>query len=109
MLSTQLKNQHLLWRAGFGPAAHDIEILPKRRTNKLYTSIQTLSAPAPKGIAVTTNSLKELYTGYKSAGNKNMSADSASATTNKKLREMSRENLKALSLSWMNEMITSGA
>lgn len=106
MLSTQIKNQHLLWRAGFGPSVSDMGTLPDMSADKLYASIRTA---APKDITVTANSLKELYTDYKSAGNKTMGADSASAATKKQLREMSRENLKTLNLTWVNEMVTSKA
>ena len=109
MISTQAKNQHLLWRAGFGLATADLPHLVDNKSNNLYASIRAASVSASKDITVTTNSLKDLYTDYKSAGNKVKGADSLSASTKKEIRELSRENLKTLNLTWMNEMTSSPA
>ena len=109
MIHTQVKNQHLLWRAGFGPAAADIPDLTGNRSKNLYASIRVASVSSSKDITVTTNSFKNLYTDYKSAGNKIKGADSLLAATKKEIREQSRENIKQLTLAWMNEMIASPA
>jgi hypothetical protein len=36
MLSNQIKNQHLMWRAGFGPAADQLNQLKDITPTQLY-------------------------------------------------------------------------
>lgn len=109
MLSPQLKNQHLLWRSGFGPLAADIPGLSDKHPDKLYTSIREASLQVPKDIIVTEKSMKEVMMDNRSLGNKTTGRDSASAITKKEIRQRTKEQLKELNLAWMREMITSPA
>jgi len=43
-VSKQLENQHLLWRAGFGPAVYQLDDLYNSSPNKLYNSLQKASS-----------------------------------------------------------------
>ena len=99
----------MLWRAGFGLAANDLPDVSGKHTDQLYASVRAAASVSPKEIVVTSNSLKELFTDYKSAGNKVMGNDSTSANVKKEIRRQAREGLKELNLAWLNEMITSQA
>lgn len=107
MLTTEIKNQHLLWRAGFGFAANEIPDLASLHTGKLYASVRTFSGTSPKEITVASNPLKHVLMDNKSLGNKVVGRDSLSANTKKEIRQQTREDLKQLNLFWMNEMIGS--
>ena len=69
MLSTQRKNQHLMWRAGFGPAAEQIEQLKEISPQQLFKALQKASAKQPAYIDVADNYLKGLVMGVEDAGN----------------------------------------
>lgn len=75
----------------------------------LYKIVAKASNPSPQPITVATNSLKELYMDYKSAGNKIAGANNLAVQTKKKIRQQSRQNLKQLNIAWLNEMVTSPA
>ncbi len=61
MLSQQLKNQHLMWRAGFGPAADQLEQLKNITPRQLYQALQNESGKKPAYMDVADNYLKGLY------------------------------------------------
>jgi hypothetical protein len=63
MLSTQHKNHHLMWRAGFGPAASQLEQLKEISPQQLYKALQKASAKKPNSIDVADNYLKGLMMG----------------------------------------------
>jgi len=49
MPSLQQRNQHLLWRAGFGPAAHQWQDLSRKKPAELYRQLRTDSlGPVPE-------------------------------------------------------------
>jgi hypothetical protein len=52
MLSNQTKNQHLMWRAGFGPAADQQEQLKKITPKELFKALQKASSSKPGYIDV---------------------------------------------------------
>ncbi len=99
----------MLWRAGFGITANEIQGLSGKRTDELYTSVRAMSAASPKEILVTSDSLNKLMTDNKSAANKVMEKDGLSANIRKEIRRQTRGSLKELNLTWLNEMITSQA
>ena len=99
----------MLWRTGFGFAANDIPHLSAKPSDQLYASVRASSMASPKDILITSNSLKEVMMDNKSLGNKVMGRDSLSAATKKEIRQQTKEDLKELTLAWMNEMITSPA
>ena len=49
-LTNQIKNQHLLWRAGFGPAVEQLDDLSKFSTKQFYKSIVKASEKKPEPI-----------------------------------------------------------
>ena len=104
-VSNQLKNQHLLWRAGFGPTAENaaaLDILPQKKTWELLLNT---SSKKPEKINVATNLLEGLEKGLDDmAQPEKLTKDQKQA-----MRRQSRDDLKNLNLCWLDEMINSQA
>ena len=104
-LSNQLKNQHLMWRAGFGPAVEQLNELDSISPQKLYKSLQQTSSKKPNYIEVADNYVQGLMQGFQEIGRQQqMSADQK-----KEMRKKSREAIKSLNLDWLNEMVNTDA
>ena len=105
-VSDQLKNQHLLWRAGFGPAVYQLDDLGSSSPKKLYKTLQKTSSQKPEYLQAAGNDLPGLMLGIQEAGRqqKEMSAEQK-----KELRQKSREGIRNLNLFWINEMVNSEA
>src|SRR5215510_8730840 len=105
-VSKQLENQHLLWRAGFGPAVYQLNDLNTSSPQKLFKSLQKASSKKPEYLEAAGNSLQGLMLGIKEAGRqqKEMSAEQK-----KEIRQKSREGIRNLNLYWINEMVNSDA
>ena len=108
MRSNKIKNQHLMWRAGFGPSAEQLAQLDNITPQQLFKALQKASVKEPAYIDVADNYLKGLIMGVGEAGRrekkKNLDADEKKLVRNKQ-----RESLKNLNLYWLNEMISSEA
>ena len=102
----QLKNQHLLWRAGFGPTVHQLDDLNNTSSHKLYKTLQKASSKKPEYLQAADNYLQGLMLGIQEAGRqqKEMSLEQK-----KEIRKRSRESIRNLNLYWMNEMVNSDA
>lgn len=109
VLSNQIKNQHLLWRAGFGPKAVQLPDLDKKSYKDIFKQIEATSKAAPAHFDVASNFIKDIYVDrveeYMDTGNKTP----LDAETKRKIRQQSREDIKALNLKWMNTMVDSEA
>jgi len=105
-VTDQLKNQHLLWRAGFGPAVYQLDDLAKTSPQKLYRDLQRASSKKPEYLQAADNYLQGLMLGMQEAGRqqKEMSSEQK-----KEIRKRSRESIRNLNLYWMNEMVNSDA
>jgi len=103
-VTDQLKNQHLLWRAGFGPAVYQLDDLAKTSPQKLYRDLQRASSKKPEYLQAADNYLQGLMLGMQEAGRqqKEMSSEQK-----KEIRKRSRESIRNLNLYWMNEMVNS--
>jgi uncharacterized protein (DUF1800 family) len=108
MASTQLKNQHLMWRAGFGPAATQVDQLKTVTPLQLYKALQQASSKKPEYIDVANDYLKGLFMGAGEIGRQERKKD-LEAVDRKKIREQNRDDLKSLNLYWLNEMVQSDA
>src|SRR5947207_9530545 len=106
-LSNQLKNQHLLWRAGFGPAAEQLDDLDKISPQKLYGSLQKASSKKPEYIQAADNYLQGLVMGVQEIGRQQR--QEMSAEQKKELQKKRRERIRNLNLYWVNEMVNSDA
>ncbi|HEU4634270.1 MAG TPA: DUF1800 family protein, partial [Flavisolibacter sp.] len=108
MASTQLKNQHLMWRAGFGPAADQLEQLKKLSPQQLFNALQRASSKKPGYIDVADDYLKGLFMGAGEIGRQQKKKE-LDPDERKKVREKNRDDIKSLNLSWLNEMVGTNA
>ena len=107
MLSTQRKNQHLMWRAGFGPAAEQLEQLKEISPQQLFKALQKASAKKPEYIDVADNYLKGLMMGIDDAAKQ--SKKDLEKEDKKTIRQKQRDSMKNLNLTWLDEMVDSNA
>ena len=101
--TNQLKNQHLLWRAAFGPMAENASQLSTVSQKDLYQLLLKTSLKKPEKIDVAQNLLEGLMKGLKEAG----SLEKMSKDQKKMLVRQSRADLKSLNLRWLSELINS--
>src|SRR5215207_1412818 len=102
MVTNQLKNQHLLWRAGFGPMAEEFHQLSKSSPQSYLTALFKASSKHPGTIDVASNALKGLVMGMDEVARQSRQL---SDEDKKKLRQQSRQDIKNLNLTWLNEMV----
>ena len=108
MLSDQLKNQHLMWRAGFGPAADQLEQIKNITPKRLYQALQIASGKKPAYMDVADNYLKGLYMGAEEVGRQGMKKE-LDAEERKMIRNKQRDGIKNLNLLWLSQMVDSKA
>ncbi len=106
-VSNRLKNQHLLWRAGFGPMAENAADLDKIAQKDLWALLLKTSSKKPGKIEVAQNLVDGLYKGVQEVAK--MQKPDLTNEQKKKIREESREDLKNLNILWLEEMINSEA
>ncbi|MGE5109085.1 MAG: DUF1800 domain-containing protein [Sphingobacteriales bacterium] len=99
----QVKNQHLLWRAGFGPNISDISQTFNASPNNYYQALAKASAKEPSFIKVADNIMDGLVKGIQEAGR----MQDLSKEDKKELRQKSREEIRNLNLEWIDEMVNS--
>lgn len=103
--NNQLNNQHLLWRAGFGPMAEDFLQITTATPQSYVTALFRASEKKPGYIDVADNALKGLAMGLEEAGKEQKRQ--LSQEDKKKFREQSKEDIKSLNLTWLHEMVNS--
>jgi uncharacterized protein (DUF1800 family) len=101
--SNQLKNQHLLWRAAFGPIAKNAGELKDVSHRDLYQLLEKNSAKKPDDLVIAGNPLDGLLKGAQDIG----MMQNLNQEQKKMLRKQSVEDLKNLNLTWLDEMINS--
>lgn len=104
-ISNQLKNQHLLWRAGFGPMAEDFHQIAQEPTSDYVKALFKASSKAPAYIDVADNFIKGLVMGVDDVARQQK--NQLTNEEKKRLREQSREDIKNLNLAWLNQMVSS--
>jgi len=104
-LTNQLKNQHLLWRAAFGPMAENANQLDQISQKELYHVLQKTSSKNPDPLNVANNSFDGLIKGIQDLGQ----MQKLTQEQKKQLRKQSAEDIKNLNLTWLSEMINSEA
>jgi uncharacterized protein (DUF1800 family) len=100
--SVQLKNQHLLWRAGFGPAVEQWNNLSKFSPQKLYDALEKASRKEPTPLKVATNFMDGLMNGIDGIRRTEMTPEQR-----KELQKKSRQEVRNLNLEWLSEMVNS--
>lgn len=104
-VTTRLKNQHLLWRAGFGPMAENAADLGSLPTKKLWGQLLKTSSATPEEFDVASNLYSDMMNGTADYDRiKELNIDQKRA-----IRHQSEEDLKNLNLKWLSEMINSEA
>ena len=103
-VTPQLKNQHLLWRAGFGPMAEEFPQLATATHKSYFNALLKASAKGPEAIDVADNALKGLVMGIREVGQQQRMPDE---NQRKRIRQQSREDLKSLNITWLNQMVNS--
>jgi uncharacterized protein (DUF1800 family) len=107
-LANQIKNQHLMWRAGFGPAVEQLADLPETSHKQLYKALQKASTKKSEYIDVADDFLKGLMAGIDEVGRqqklKEMNEDEK-----KKIQQKQREGVRSLNLNWLDLFVTTDA
>lgn len=106
-LSNQLKNQHLLWRAGFGPAVEQLDDLSLYSPHEFYKALVKASSKKPDYINVADNYLQGLMMGIDQVGR--VQQKELTPEEKKKRQQKNREGVRNLNLYWLNEMVNSSA
>ena len=104
-VSSQQKNLHLLWRAGFGPGAADLPAVNSGNAVSLYKELLAVSKAAPAYIDVVDADLKALLMDMESG--EGMKKSALSDEQKRNLRVKSKEGLKNLNLAWLGQMVNS--
>ena len=104
-ISNQLKNQHLLWRAAFGPMTENVNELPDVSQKELYKILEKTSAKKLSELNVASNTFDGLMKGLQDLGQ----MQKLGRDQKKQLRKQSVDDIKNLNLTWLNEMINSEA
>jgi uncharacterized protein (DUF1800 family) len=106
-VSNRTKNQHLLWRAGFGPMAENAAQLGEITQQQLWQQLLKASDKGPAKINVAQNLFDGLFKGIQDVAK--MEKPELTAEQRRKIREQSRDDLKNLNIYWLEEMINSEA
>ncbi len=106
-LTNQTKNQHLMWRAGFGPAVEQLADLSKYSPKQFYKALIKASDKKPEYINVADDYLQGLYMGIDEVGRQ----QKKELTTDEKkmLQQKNREGVRNLNIYWLHEMVNSSA
>ena len=107
MNDAQRKNRHLLWRAGFGPAADQEEAIRNHSRVKIFDAMLGAAQKEPALFDVADPSLKSMVMGNEAAASamrKNLSAEEK-----KNFRKQSVLDIRKLNIRWLQEMTESDA
>ena len=104
-VSNQQKNQHLLWRAAFGPMAENANQLSHISQNDLYHVLVNTSSKEPVALNVAGNMYDGLIKGLQDIGK----MQQLSKDQKRQFRKQSAEDIKNLNILWLSEMINSEA
>ncbi len=106
-ISNRIKNQHLLWRAAFGPMAENIADLDNLSPKKLWSILLETSADLPANMDIAHDPRKEKA--YMNEDGTPMNYGKLDAITRKLIAQQYRDDLKDMNIAWLNSMINSKA
>ena len=106
-LTNQIKNQHLLWRAGFGPAVEQLGDLSKFTPKQFYKALVKASDKKPAFIDVADDYLKGLVMGIEEVGRQ--SKKEMDADQRKMVQQKNRQGVRNLNMFWMHEMVNTSS
>jgi uncharacterized protein (DUF1800 family) len=105
--SNRIKNQHLLWRAAFGPMAENVATLDTISPKELWKTLLNTSADAPVKMNVANDPRTDKA--YMNEDGTQMQYKQMDAITRKLLAVQYRDDLKNMNIAWLNNMINSKA
>ena len=105
--SNQLKNQHLLWRAGFGPMAENLAELNEISTKNLWKKLIDSSTETPQKIDVAANPFEDKT--MMNIDGTMMEYAKLDADKKRAIAKQGRDDLKDMNIAWLNLMINSKA
>ena len=105
MATNQQKNQHLLWRAAFGPMIENVGQLDQTTPSQLLQLLIKTSSEDPKYIDVASGTMDGLIKGVQDVSR----MENLSKEQKKQRRKQSAEDIKSLNLFWLSQMINSSA
>ena len=106
-LNNQIKNQHLMWRAGFGPAVEQLDDLSKFSPKQIFKALVKASDKKPEYVNVADDYLQGLYMGIEEAGRQQKKE--LDKEEKKMVQQKNREGVRNLNIYWLHEMVNSGA
>lgn len=110
MVTNQTKNLHLFWRAGFGPAAEQIQQFSSASSKDMYAALEKASKAKPAYINVAKNIYDGLVMGVGSVVNMEQVRKELQDNDKKRqFQKRSRDAIKSLNLTWLEEMVTTNA
>jgi uncharacterized protein (DUF1800 family) len=104
----QQKNQHLLWRAGFGANTSNTENLEQAGHEAIYTVLEMASSEVPPYIDVAGNAVEGLLKGIQQAADLQKKPGDT-IKKRKQFRKQSAIEIRKLNTAWLDEMVNSGA
>jgi uncharacterized protein (DUF1800 family) len=107
-LTNQVKNQHLMWRAGFGPAVEQLVDLSRFSPAQLYKGLQKASSKKPAYIDVADDFLKGLFAGIDEVSRQERRRE-MTEEERKKVQQKQREGVRSLNLNWLKLFVHTDA
>ena len=104
-LTNQQKNQHLLWRAAFGPMAENVNEIGHLSQKELYNLLLNKSSKKTDPLLVANSAMDGLVKGVEDLGR----IQKLTTEQKRQLRKQSVDDIKNLNLTWLTEMINSDA
>lgn len=108
-LKQQIRNQHLLWRAGFGVPAEQILALQKINEGDLYNTLEKNSAETSLQLILMNDESTKKIMAPNYGNNATTMQQQSPDDKRKLLRIKSVKGLKELNVKWMKEMANSPA
>jgi uncharacterized protein (DUF1800 family) len=104
VINNQLKNQHLRWRAGFGPKAEEFQQLASASQKSYLKALFAASAKTPAFIEVADEKFRIHMISVYEMKQMDKTVDEQQK---RQLRQQHRDGIKTLNLTWLNQMATS--
>ena len=103
----RLKNQHLLWRAAFGPMAENVASLETITPKNLWALLLKTSDKVPDKIDVAKNFVADYVKDVTNMAD--LQKKELTKEQKKAIRDQAKEDLKNLNIQWLSKMINSEA
>src|SRR5690606_20649075 len=101
-----LRNQHLFWRAGFGPAVEQLDSLAQATPAEVYNALVKASSKRPVYLQVADNHVEGLAKGIDEIAR---AQREMSPEEKRKRQQQNRMGIRSLNSLWLQEMVTSDA